>query len=342
MTPAPGLKPVHLDLLRSCLLDGEQAAAACRRWLASADIERLEHGAIRLLPLLVARHPSAVLPKRLAGVARQSWTRTQSVRVEGGEARAALSAEGVEPVLLQGAALAAAVYGDDRLRPVGDLDLLLARADIDNAGRILEASGWRRTAPEPDEARVYLGARGARLRIRCMPLLEAWRDTGVEAGSRSCAWHGTEWRVLEPELLLVTACVYGLHAPGWPPVRWAADVAHLLRVFRESLNWGRVVDVASRWRVLPYLQMALSFVAAEGFAPLPREAPAAGSSESRELGRWLGLQRYMGQAPRWRAHCRERGCSFASYLRAMYGSPSWGSLLLSLARAARMRWARGR
>lgn len=60
---------------------------------------------------------------------------------------------GLEALVLKGAALAETAYENVALRPMGDLDLLVREADLEAAGRVLEARGYRLAADEaPDLA----------------------------------------------------------------------------------------------------------------------------------------------------------------------------------------------
>jgi len=64
-----------------------------------------------------------------------------------------LAAAGVHALVLKGAALAYTVYPASHLRPRGDVDLLIAPADIDAADRALAGGGWLR-AVEHDSAAI--------------------------------------------------------------------------------------------------------------------------------------------------------------------------------------------
>src|SRR5256714_9038363 len=56
-------------------------------------------------------------------------------------------ARGIDVIVLKGAHLAQSVYGDPALRPMGDADLLLRRADLDGASALLRESGWHGEPP---------------------------------------------------------------------------------------------------------------------------------------------------------------------------------------------------
>ncbi|MCG8469491.1 MAG: nucleotidyltransferase family protein [Gemmatimonadetes bacterium] len=61
-----------------------------------------------------------------------------------------LHGEGLDVLLLKGAALGKTVYSSFTLRPMGDLDLLLRRADAETAWATLRAAGWEREMEDGD------------------------------------------------------------------------------------------------------------------------------------------------------------------------------------------------
>jgi putative nucleotidyltransferase-like protein len=62
-----------------------------------------------------------------------------------------LAAAGVNPLLIKGAGLAYTLYRQPHLRPRGDVDLLIRRADLETADRALVAAGWRRAVEQTSE-----------------------------------------------------------------------------------------------------------------------------------------------------------------------------------------------
>ncbi len=63
-----------------------------------------------------------------------------------------LAAGGVKALLLKGAALAYTVYAAPHVRPRGDLDLLIAHADLEAADQALVAAGWLRAVEHDSES----------------------------------------------------------------------------------------------------------------------------------------------------------------------------------------------
>ncbi len=69
------------------------------------------------------------------------------------EVLAALNRAGVAAIAYKGPVLGDSAYGDLRLRPFKDLDILVARRDVGDARRCLEAEGYRSLTPHSDERR---------------------------------------------------------------------------------------------------------------------------------------------------------------------------------------------
>jgi hypothetical protein len=104
----------------------------------------------RLLPLVhhhVTSEPTAPAPPepvaaRLKQAARESTARNLRLGVELDRALLLLEDEGIPVVLLKGAALLETVYAHPGLRPMGDLDLLVPRADVERAHVSMLALGY--------------------------------------------------------------------------------------------------------------------------------------------------------------------------------------------------------
>ena len=77
----PWPNPQQELLLRAALLEGEAALSAWQQWQAEADLDHLDYGSFRLLPLLYQnlqrhqiKHPW--LPT-LKGIHRRTWYQNQ-------------------------------------------------------------------------------------------------------------------------------------------------------------------------------------------------------------------------------------------------------------------------
>jgi Uncharacterised nucleotidyltransferase len=233
------------------------------------------HGVIPLLyrhtPVL---HAPRVVLDRLEREFRVAAQRSIALAAELVDIMAALRAAGISATPFKGPALAAAVYGDATLRQFRNLDILLHRADVAAAERVLVRRGYRSLALSP-HARTY--AQGDitvdlhwAIAPRCFGsragIAGLWvRRRAVVLGEQRLAAPGPE-----DHLVLVT-----LHAARhvWGRIAWLADVAELLDR-HPGLDYGAVRYEARRHGVERLVRLGLGLAHALVDAPLPREVAA--------------------------------------------------------------------
>jgi hypothetical protein len=147
---------------------------------------------------------------------------------------AILRAAALDPVTLKGAALATTVYGEPAERNYGDIDLLLARDEIDAAMLALERQGFHVPGSEAVEA----GYREHHFHVRVQ------RPDGIIV-----ELHWELSRAIEPLHLDATAFrAESVVVAGTPRVRVPRPELTLLHIVAENLRDGfdrltRLVDV---------------------------------------------------------------------------------------------------
>ena len=157
--------------------------------------------------------------------------------------------------------LAAAVYADPALRPMGDLDLLIHREDYRRAANLLERLGFE---PHPVEELQYAGRYGMGHNFH-RAADDAWVDlqwnvaqrewdaygegtftydpSGMWERSAAVSAHGLEIRAPSPEDMLFHLCLH-LEGHAYTELILFSDIAHLLAVAGDSINWSEVVACA--------------------------------------------------------------------------------------------------
>ena len=137
----------QLLLLQAALFDGDDALAAWRAWSARADIDRLDHGSNRMLPLvshnLDRLGVNDPLSARLRGYRRQTWYKNQIWLSEMSRILADFARPGLQTLVLKGTALVLLYYPDCGLRPMTDLDVLVRRDQARAAMLLLAELGWK-------------------------------------------------------------------------------------------------------------------------------------------------------------------------------------------------------
>lgn len=150
--PSPFPPEVRLVLL-SAGADGVDVArrmepllAAPLSWPLVFVVAEREKAVSRLHHLLQRHHEDRVPADVLAGLGRLA--RVEAFRAMVLEDRMdalleALASEGIQVLVLKGAALARTAYPSFAERPMGDVDLRVAPADAPGARRVAESMGWR-------------------------------------------------------------------------------------------------------------------------------------------------------------------------------------------------------
>ncbi|HEX8291585.1 MAG TPA: nucleotidyltransferase family protein, partial [Pyrinomonadaceae bacterium] len=103
-------------LLRAALLRGDDALRAWRQWKRGNDVNEIDTGSYRLLPLLYANLREAAcedeLTGLLKGVYRNAWYKNQLLFHHAAAVLSFLRRAGVETIVLKGIALTRLYYRD--------------------------------------------------------------------------------------------------------------------------------------------------------------------------------------------------------------------------------------
>lgn len=164
--------PRLADLLRAPEAAADLAPAAWNGVVAAARAERLLGTlALRLDGIGLPDDVAAILADAAFDAARE---RRQALW-EANRACVALVPLGVQPILLKGTAYAAlgSAAGEGRL--IGDLDILVPRARLDEVERALLAAGWEWVKPDPYDDLYY-----RRWMHELPPLIHRERDRMID------------------------------------------------------------------------------------------------------------------------------------------------------------------
>ena len=139
-------------LMRDPARAGGLKARAWNGILSAARAERL----LGTLAVLLADVAVPDSVRAILADARLDAEREQRIALwEANRAVDALAPLGLEPILLKGAAYAAAGLGAARGRMIGDLDILVPRDRLEEAEAALLAAGWEWVKPDPYDDAYY-------------------------------------------------------------------------------------------------------------------------------------------------------------------------------------------
>jgi hypothetical protein len=283
--------PEHELLLRASLLQRREAIEAWREWKSGADVDSLDPGSQRLLPLLY-RNLSVLgvedpLMERFKGFYQRTWVRNQMRFHDMSTVLHPLHSAGIRTVVLKGAALVLLHYRDHGLRPMADFDLLVPPAQAGAAANLLINLDWQPNLRLPEvftetflsvrHSQNFEDASGRELDLHWHLLLECCypgADDDYWAGAVPISINGVPTSALNPTDQLLHVCIHGAKWNPTPPFRWVADAMMVLRTSHSELDWDRLIRQAERHRLILPLRSALSYLRDVLQAPIPPEALA--------------------------------------------------------------------
>jgi hypothetical protein len=284
--------PRHQLLLRAALGDDERSLAAYRTWSDGIDVRRIDLASQRFLPRLLSnllRLGAATddpLLEQFRKVTRFTWLKTQFLIAQSEPLVAALGQAGIPAMVLKGAAVVHHTGGDVALRPMDDIDLAVPFGSLHAALGVAADVGFPPDGPALSHRELSAMAEG-------------FHALGTRNGAGALVdlhWHVLPgslhpdadvefWQAAEPAHLgqvlccassredtIVHAVAHAARPEADPTLRWAADVAALVRSAPTAgIDWDRVVRQARRHRIA--LQTAQALDVVRRLADLPVPAP---------------------------------------------------------------------
>ena len=273
---------------------------------------------------------------------RQNELRLRALR----EILIAFEAAGVSALVLKGAALANLIYARPGLRPMGDLDLLVRRRDLDGARQVLRYLDFVTAGTDgdslPDKHDLLTkDVKGLRVRVELHHRLfpeKIERPTVLDVRSRSLVpftLDGLTAHTLDADSLLCHLCQHLVfHADVFTRLRliWIADIARLAESFLDRIDWEHVSHD------FPIAHDVLSLI--DAIIPLSERLHAAARLPA-VLSRSDGWADFRGWPRSSVGHQRRQGKdSRIILLDTFLPSPWWLRLHYGLSRTSPLGWHR--
>ncbi|MGH9550387.1 MAG: nucleotidyltransferase domain-containing protein, partial [Terriglobales bacterium] len=272
-------------LLRAALLDGQEAVEAFRVWQGQVDLDKLDDGSSRLLPLLYKnlkknRVQDSCMGK-LKAIYRQTFLDNQVLLYKSLPALRALKAAGIELMLLKGAALCVSHYEDSGMRPMCDIDILVPTAKSREATAVLSTLGCTPLF-KAVHAQSFRTPDGVELDLHWHALLEFSQENSDDyfwAKARAATIYNLAVLIPDSTDALFHVCIHGLKWNEIPPIRWIADAQVILRA-ESTIDWHRLLRLAKRHRLMLRLKESLQYLKRLLHAPIPEEILAELEADS--------------------------------------------------------------
>ncbi len=202
-------------------------------------VEGLIHHGLVASAVQVPAEVQEALHHRSVQIARRSLVLAGTTLAIGELFRSA----GLPALFFKGSSIEMLAYGKLGLKSASDIDVIVNRADLMLAGKLLEAAGWRRLSPPPGtaphllehyfdyakDAKFLHEARGIYLELHHAL---GWHDALEGVGASSPAqmielFPGRTLPTLATEDLFIYLAVHGT-AHQWSRLKWLADFGALL------------------------------------------------------------------------------------------------------------------
>lgn len=270
-------------LLKAGLGEDSSAVEHFYAWRSMINLaDDFDRGSFRLLPLLYTNMSRFGLEDslmgRLKGTYRRAWCEAQSRFEQAGKVLTLLQEHGIETLLIKGIPLAISYYGNETLRPMADLDVVVPHGKAAQAIKLLEKAGWARGSYARDEHLVFHHAMqffwpaGGELDLHWHVLTECRSPAADEhfwRNSEPLTVKGVKTRQLGHTDMFLHTVIHGVRWNPEPPIRWIADAAMILRRTDREIEWDEILAFADRERLNCRLRLGLTYLAEHIGLPIP-------------------------------------------------------------------------
>ena len=244
----------HL-LLKAALYQGNAAIEAWTAWCERIDLDAIDYGSQRLIPLLyknlLDHEIQSPFMIRYKGVYRRFWLHNHLLFSRVKPVIQSLKNLGIEPFVLKGSALVCGLNIDVAVRPMDDVDLLVHHDDFEAAAAEIVGKGWtpeqenHGIADAHDRATNYFDKFGGSIDLHRRIILNESYNADI-AGYWDRSLPGTFFsssvRIPCYTDQLFHTCVHGLRWNRVPPIRWVSDAFLILHHRNNSLDWQHLLE----------------------------------------------------------------------------------------------------
>jgi hypothetical protein len=272
-------------LLKAALLQGEDAMEGWMKWKSNVDLEKIDPGSYRLLPLLyynLNNHEiKDPLMDRLKGIYRRTWFENQILSHKAIAFLENLYNNGIPTIVLKGIALLHLYYKDYGIRPMSDFDILVPTDQAFDAINLLRKAGWTSLYKLPEtiipiihscdltdpEGMHHVDLHWHLFIECCQPNA----DEDFWNGSLQTIIKDIPTSVLNPADQLLHIFVHGMKWSIIPPFRWIADAIMIIKTSQKELDWNRLITQAEKRRLILPVRLGLEYLKDEFNIDIPQD-----------------------------------------------------------------------
>lgn len=249
-------EPHQLQLLQCALGREKRVLDVWEGWLSAArSPEKIDPSCQRLLPLVTWNLKrlgwrGAVEWNTLSGTLKKTWFQNQLILHQMARLAGAFARQGIPLMFLKGAAMITGYYPDPRLRPMGDIDILVPRHQRAGADHILQTFRWthlnRSFSSEKGSIQrilfnscTYIHPEGPGCDLHWNIFKHynfSGADNPVWESPRQVRVKEQPILILQPEEQLLHTLEHALYWENNRPVYWVADALMVLKSC-PNLDW---------------------------------------------------------------------------------------------------------
>lgn len=270
-------------LMRAALLKGNDAIQAWEKWAGNVNIDRIDIGSHRLLPLLYNNlclhgidHP---LMNQLKGIHRHSWYKNQIMFKNIGTLMSSFEKTGIKTMVLKGAALNLLYYKNIELRPMNDFDVLVLQEQALEASSLLNKINFTSVTHLKENyftgvhAIPFVDVSGFRVDLHWHVIstcLERDADNDFWKGAIPVKINDVSTLALNPTDELLHVCAH--RGISWSPSNlwWVPDALTILYKSPE-IDWKRFLFNVQKFHLILPMRETLSYLYEEFNAPMSEE-----------------------------------------------------------------------
>lgn len=257
----PGFWPTQSQklLIVSALGEKDDAVDAWREWCKSNDLESIDNGSYRLLPLVYKNIGAHIKSDKywinLKEIYFNFWELNEKLAHATKEIIAELFNGGMEVVLLKGFPLVKNYYIDSALRPMGDIDILVPKEYFHRAFNILNDSGWKHSFQEEQFeiiAKYFHAVDFSNnlnyhldLHWQIIPGMDK-EEFNYISWVDSTKHFSVPVKTLTPTDELFHNCVHGAQWNRIPSIRWIIDAYQIIKIKGTDIDWMRLLKLAKK------------------------------------------------------------------------------------------------
>ncbi len=269
-------------LLQAALCKKEKAITAWRKWQEIVDIDDIDYGSLRLIPLLYNNlanyHVKSPIMRRYRGIYQNFWAKNQLLFHNVKPILAALYQEGIEMMLYKGAGLIFAFDIAAGLRPMDDFDLIIRMEDVQKVIRITEKLKWVHKFDLPliindTTHEVSLkNNRGQFIDIHLHAQFYAkWGKHEMRYWERASSidFYGIPVKVMDNTSHLINIIIHGVAWNTVSPIRWIPDSMMLIKNTLRNIQWDYLIKQSKELHATLPVCQGLKYLKEKLYAPVP-------------------------------------------------------------------------